>query len=103
MSRLPHHPVRRGLVGIERQIEKDKDVTNKKISQAFQDIHSLMETAKPMVELIHKISDIMKVRPILDNECWEKVFSSVTIYMCLRKCKEKMYLKMKSRISVSIC
>jgi len=61
----PRPPIRSGLVGIERKIQKDNVVTDKKISEAFQDINSLMQTAKPMVELIHKISDIMKVSLIL--------------------------------------
>jgi len=53
-------PIRSGLVGIARKIQKDNVATKKQMSEAFQDIHSLMESAKPMVELVHKISDCMK-------------------------------------------
>jgi hypothetical protein len=52
---------RAGIVGIERQMEKDARDTTKNISEAFQDLHSLMESAKPMVQLANAIANKIKV------------------------------------------
>jgi hypothetical protein len=53
---------RRGITGIE-SVVTDKALRNKgKISEAFEDINALISAAKPMVQLIHKISNSIKVK-----------------------------------------
>jgi ESCRT-II complex subunit VPS36 len=51
---------RPGIVGIERQLEKQVWKTEQDISEAFRDINSLIEMAKPMVQLANTISNKMK-------------------------------------------
>jgi len=62
--------IRAGIVGIERQLETNALVTQGKISEAFKDINSLIEMAKPMVQLAQKISTSMKDKQgaITDDE-----------------------------------
>lgn len=55
-----HGKYRAGIVGIERQLEKQARDTEKNISEAFQDLNSLMEMAKPMVQLANTICNKMK-------------------------------------------
>lgn len=52
---------RAGIVGIERQLEKQARDTEKNISEAFQDLNSLIDMAKPMVKLVTTISNKLKV------------------------------------------
>jgi len=53
---------RAGIVGIEKQLEKQARDTEKNISEAFQDLNSLIEMAKPMVKLVSTISNKIKER-----------------------------------------
>lgn len=55
-------PFRAGIVGIERQLEKQARETEKNISEAFQDLNSLIDMAKPMVQLVTTISNKLKVK-----------------------------------------
>ncbi|ODM88145.1 Vacuolar protein-sorting-associated protein 36, partial [Orchesella cincta] len=48
---------RMGILGIERDIKDEFKKTDQKISEAFHDLKSLMEMAKPMVQLAKNISN----------------------------------------------
>ncbi|CAL8139638.1 unnamed protein product [Orchesella dallaii] len=58
-EKLPpaEHNRRLGILGIERDIDDEATRTEQKISEAFHDLKSLMEMAKPMVQLAKTISD----------------------------------------------
>lgn len=60
----PSKQYRAGIVGIERQLEKQARDTEKNISEAFQDLNSLIDMAKPMVKLVTTISNKLKVELI---------------------------------------
>lgn len=53
--------IRTGITGIEKDLEKTAKDRHGKISEAFQDINSLIEFAKPMVQLVKKVSSDIKV------------------------------------------
>lgn len=52
-------------MGIERDIKDEARKTDQQISEAFTDLKSLMEMAKPMVQLAKKISDKQAVVSVL--------------------------------------
>lgn len=53
----PEPKRRLGILGIERDLKDEARKTDQQISEAFQDLKSLVEMAKPMVQLAKKISD----------------------------------------------
>lgn len=53
----PEPKRRLGILGIERDIKDEARKTDKQISEAFHDLKSLVEMAKPMVQLAKKVSD----------------------------------------------
>jgi len=59
---------RAGIVGIERQREKEARDTTRNISEAFSDLKTLMESAKPMVALAATISTKVKEAGVSADE-----------------------------------
>ncbi|XP_071846807.1 vacuolar protein-sorting-associated protein 36-like isoform X1 [Apostichopus japonicus] len=62
VSRPANQPrkIHAGIVGIERNLEKQRKETDQNISKAFQDLDKLIGKAKEMVELSKKISTKIK-------------------------------------------
>ncbi|KAJ8027994.1 Vacuolar protein-sorting-associated protein 36 [Holothuria leucospilota] len=60
--RAPNEPrkIHAGIVGIERNLEKQRKETDQNISKAFEDLDKLIGKAKEMVELSKKISTKIK-------------------------------------------
>ena len=56
--------LRSGIGGIKKSMEQKHKQTDMQISQAFQDIDQLMETAKPMVKLAKTISEKIRDKQI---------------------------------------
>lgn len=53
----PEPKRRMGILGIERDIRDEARRTDQQINEAFHDLKSLVEMAKPMVQLAKRISD----------------------------------------------